>query len=103
VTTLESDDVEVVWFQSEADASACALSPRVEVRLLIWPTAEISVLIVEAALCSSVSGLLSTAISDEMMLVTSRPEPTPMEVTEPVMGWILRGTRTFLRRFHAGT
>jgi hypothetical protein len=84
VTTLGSAEVEDVCVHSEVDDSACALSPRVEVRLWIWPTAEISVWTDAAFCCSNVSGCSSTAMSDVMMPLTSSPLPMPAELIEPV-------------------
>ena len=80
-----SAELEVVCVHSVFDDSACALSLSAEVRLWIWPTAEISVCTVLALFCSSVSGCDSTAISDEMMLLTSSPLPMPAELMEPVV------------------
>src|ERR1022692_1482321 len=77
--------LDVVCVHSEADDSARALSAIVDVRLWIWPTAEISVVTVLALSCSNCNGCASTAINDEMMPFTSSPLPMPAELMEPVV------------------
>src|SRR5476649_46292 len=76
---------EVVCVHNEVEDSARAASPIVDVRLWIWPTAEISVVTVLALSCSNCKGCASTAINDEMMLFTSSPLPMPAELMEPVV------------------
>ncbi len=85
VTIVGSAELEVVCVHNEDEDSARALSAIVDVRLWIWPTAEISVVTVLALFCNRVSGCDSTAIRDEMMPFTSSPLPMPAELMEPVV------------------
>ena len=76
-------ELPVVCFQKSTDASLAAASRKADSALVILPTSEILVWIVLAAVCSCVSGWLSTAISWVMMVFTSSPLPMPGELMLP--------------------